>query len=91
MVEYVGLDVSKEETAYCVMTGEGRVLAKGKAASDPDALFGALKAHCLYPERIVVETGTLSHWLVRGEWRGGGRHAHNCHAVRDPNGRADIR
>ncbi len=66
MVEYVGLDVSKEETAYCVMTGEGRVLAKGKAASDPDALFEALKAHCLYPERIVVETGTLSHWLVRG-------------------------
>jgi transposase len=66
MVEYVGLDVSKEETTYCVKSGEGRVLARGKAASDPDALFEAMKEHCLYPERIVVETGTLSHWLVRG-------------------------
>jgi transposase len=66
MVEYVGLDVSKEETAYCVKAGDGRVLAQGKAASDPEALFEALKEHCGYPERIVVETGTLSHWLVRG-------------------------
>ncbi len=66
MTEYVGLDVSKEETAYCVKAGDGRVLARGKASSDPEALFEALKEHCLYPERIVVETGTLSHWLVRG-------------------------
>ncbi len=31
-VEYVGLDVSKEETAYCVKSGDGRVLARGEAA-----------------------------------------------------------
>ena len=55
MVEYVGLDVSKEETAYCVMTEDGQVLARGKAASDPEALFAALKEHGLYPKRIVVE------------------------------------
>ena len=66
IVEYVGLDVSKEETAYCVKGSDGKVLARGKAASDPQALFEALREHCLYPERIVVETGTLSHWLVRG-------------------------
>ena len=66
MVEYVGLDVSKEETAYCVMDRAGKVLARGKAATDPGALFEALKEHCLCPERIVLETGTLSHWLVRG-------------------------
>jgi transposase len=28
-------------------------------------LFEALKAHCLCPERIVLETGTLSGWLAR--------------------------
>ena len=65
MGEYVGLDVSKEETAFCVKDEGGRVLARGKAVSNPDALFEVLKAHCLCPERIVLETGTLSAWLAR--------------------------
>ncbi len=65
MVEYVGLDVSKEATAYCVRDEKGKILAQGKVSSDPDALFGVIKAHCLFPERIVLETGTLSHWLAR--------------------------
>ena len=65
MVEYVGLDVSKEETAFCVKDEDGKVLARGKAASDPEALFEALREPCLWPERIVMETGTLSAWLTR--------------------------
>jgi transposase len=65
MVEYVGLDVSKEATAYCVKDEAGKVLSRGKVASDPDALFEVLKEHTLCPERIVLETGTLSHWLCR--------------------------
>ena len=65
MVEYDGLDVSKEATAYCVKDEKGKVLARGKVASDPDALFEVLKEHCLCPERIVLETGGLSNWLAR--------------------------
>lgn len=65
MNEYVGLDVSKEETSFCVKDAEGRVLARGRAATDPDALFEALRADCLCPERIVLETGSMSHWLSR--------------------------
>ncbi len=65
MVEYVGFDVSKEETAFCVKDEDGRVLARGKVATDADALFEALKEHCLCPERMVMETGTLCHWLAR--------------------------
>ncbi len=65
MSEYVGFDVSKEETAFCVVDEKGRMLSHGKAASDPDALFNALKRCCCFPERIVLETGTLSNWLVR--------------------------
>ena len=65
MVEYVGLDVSKEATAYCVRDEAGKVLARGKVASDADAVFEVLKEHCLCPERIVLETGTLSNWLAR--------------------------
>ncbi len=58
MVEYVGFDVSKEATAFCVMDAAGKVLARGKAASDPGALFEVLRGPCLCPERIVLETGT---------------------------------
>ena len=58
MAEYVGLDVSKKETAFCVMDEDGKVLARGKVATDPDALFEVLKEHCLCPERIVMETAT---------------------------------
>lgn len=66
MVEYVGFDVSKEETAFCVKDAAGKILARGKVATDPEALFEALREHCLCPARIVLETGTLSGWLARG-------------------------
>ena len=59
MSEYVGFDVSKEETAFCVKDKDGKVLARGKVATDPQALFEVLKEHCLCPERVVMETGTL--------------------------------
>ena len=65
MGEYVGLDVSKEETSFCVKDEAGKVLARGKVASDPEALFEVLREHCPCPERIVLETGTLSFWLAR--------------------------
>ena len=65
MSEYVGFDVSKEETAFCVKDKDGKVLACGKVATDPQALFEVLKEHCLCPERVVMETGTLCHWLAR--------------------------
>ena len=65
MGEYAGFDVSKEATAFCVMDAAGKVLARGKVASDPEALFEMLREHCPCPERIVLETGTMSGWLAR--------------------------
>ena len=65
MDEYVGFDVSKEETSFCVMDAGGKILAQGKALSDPGSLFEALREHTLCPARIVLETGTLSGWLAR--------------------------
>ena len=65
MAEYVGFDVSKEETAFCIKNKDGAVLARGKTLSDPKALFHALKKHTLCPERIVLEAGTMSAWLAR--------------------------
>jgi transposase len=65
MREYVGFDVSKEETSFCVKDISGKILARGTVATDPEALFDALKEHCAWPARIVLETGTLSGWLSR--------------------------
>ena len=65
MEEYVGFDVSKEETAFCVKDAAGKILSQGKALSDPRSLFEALREHTLCPVRIVLETGTLSGWLAR--------------------------
>ncbi len=65
MVEYVGLDVSKEETAFCVKDKDGKVLAFGKVATDPEALFEVLGEPCPCPARVVMETGTLSGRLAR--------------------------
>ncbi len=55
-------------------------------ASDPVALFEVLREHCLCPERIVLETGTLSFWLARalaraGPAGGAHRRAARAHAV----------
>ena len=66
MEEYIGLDVSKEETSFCVMDKAGKILSSGKAFSDPESLFHILKEKTLCPGRIVLETGTLSNWLARG-------------------------
>jgi hypothetical protein len=60
MREKVGFDVSKKETAFCVKDVTGKVWARGKVATDPAALFEALRDHCACPARIVLETGTLS-------------------------------
>ncbi len=54
-MECVGFDVPKEETAFCVKDGSGKVLARGKVPMDPAALFAVLKEPCLCPARILLK------------------------------------
>lgn len=65
MQEYVGLDVSLEETSICVMDGAGRVLQRGQTASEPEAIAAYLRRHAPQASRIVLESGQLSIWLTR--------------------------
>ena len=44
---------------------DGKVLSTGKVPTTPVALFVMLSEHCRCPERIVLETGTMSNWLAR--------------------------
>ncbi len=64
MSEYVGLDVSKKETSFCIVDEAGKVLCRGAIDSTPDAIFEMLSHRTLCPSRIVLETGTLSNWLT---------------------------
>jgi transposase len=42
MSEYVGLDVSMEETSVCVMNAAGEMLWEGKVQTEPGALVRVL-------------------------------------------------
>lgn len=66
MTYYAGLDVSLEETAICVVDGDGRIVKELRAPSDPEALSKALKGVALPLERIGLEACSLTAWLHDG-------------------------
>jgi transposase len=63
MVEYVGLDVSMEETSVCVMDAAGEIVWEGKVATEPGALMRAVRRHARAAMKVGMETGPLSTWL----------------------------
>lgn len=66
MNEYVGLDASLEVTHFCIVDETGAVVARGRAATEPEAIAAALRERSNGQiERVVHETGGLAHWLQR--------------------------
>src|ERR671920_736666 len=66
MKQYVGLDVSQDQTSICVVDESGRVLWQGKCASTPEAIAATLGSQAPQAERIGLESGPLSIWLCHG-------------------------
>ena len=66
MTLYVALDVSLEKTAVCVMDAEGAPIVERAVPSEAFAIAELLTALPERPERIGLEAGPLSEWLVRG-------------------------
>jgi len=66
MKQYVGLDVSLEETSVCVLDGNGRVVFRGRVASEPAAIVRLIRGRVPDCERVVLESGPLSTWLWHG-------------------------
>ena len=66
MKQYVGLDVSQDQTSICVVDESGRVLWQGKCASTPEAIAATLSSKAPQAERIGLESGPLSIWLCHG-------------------------
>jgi transposase len=66
MKYYIGLDVSLELTAVCVVNGDGEVIVEAKVLSEPDAVAAHLQALKIDIDRVGLEAGPLSQWLHAG-------------------------
>jgi transposase len=62
MEQYVGLDVSLEQTSICVVDGSGKALWQGKCASTSEALAAVIRAKAPGVVRVGLESGPLSSW-----------------------------
>ena len=62
MEQYVGLDVSQEQTSVCVVDGDGKVIWEGKCTSTPEAIAATLRTRAPEAVRIGLESGPLSAW-----------------------------
>jgi transposase len=63
MGQYVGLDVSMEETKLHVLDESGSRVWRGKCASEPKALAAVIRKHAPQAARVGLETGPLTTWL----------------------------
>jgi transposase len=63
MNQYVGLDVSQDQTSICVVNERGRVLWQGRCATAPEVIAATLRTWAPQAERIGLESGPLSIWL----------------------------
>lgn len=61
--QYVGLDVSLEQTSICVIDDAGTVLWRGKCRSTPESIHAVIEKQAPKAARIGLETGQLSTWL----------------------------
>src|SRR3954468_10528574 len=66
MSYFVGLDVSLDETAICIVDNTGVIFREGKADTEPEAIATWLKAAEVPIERLGLEAGPLSPWLCEG-------------------------
>lgn len=60
---FVGLDVSPEKTAICVISEDGKIVREVQAASEPDARTRWIKELDETIAAVGLEAGPLSQWL----------------------------
>ena len=63
MSEYVGLDVSLEETSVCVLDASGAVIWEGNVESEPAAIAQMIGQRAPQAVKVGLETGPTSTWL----------------------------
>ena len=63
MEQYVGLDVSLQETSICVVDDSGEILCEDSVISEPEAIAAFIKTKAPHAKRIGLETGPTTTWL----------------------------
>ncbi|PYF09243.1 transposase [Rhodobacter viridis] len=63
---FVGLDVSLEKTAICMISEHGKIMKEAQVASEPEALLRWLCRQDGTIAAVGLEAGPLSQWLHRG-------------------------
>ena len=63
---FVGLDVSLEKTAVCVISEHGKIVKEAQVASEPEALLRWISDQDGAISAVGLEAGPLSQWLHRG-------------------------
>ena len=64
MKHYVGLDISMKETFICIEDETGKIVAQGKTKTEPELIAQYLKKIEVEIDKVGLESGSLSHWLV---------------------------
>src|SRR4051812_35733173 len=64
MAHFAGLDVSVKETSVCVVDDAGKVILEQKVPTEPADIIALLTSLDVTYNRIGIEAGPLSQWLV---------------------------
>lgn len=65
MKYYSGLDVSMKTTSICVIDQNGSIVFEETVVTDPACITNTLKATGFPLEKVALESGAISHWLVQ--------------------------
>lgn len=65
MRHYVGLDVSMKETFVCIENEQGKVINQGAVKTDPEKIAQYVQKFQISIDKVGIESGSLSHWLVK--------------------------
>jgi transposase len=66
MKYYSGLDVAMKDTFICIVDEEGNKVYETKASSTPAAIFKSLEISGFQIEKVGIETGSLTRFLIKG-------------------------
>ena len=62
---YTGLDVSMEQTDIATVNDKGKIVFEASIKTDPQSIDAALKQAGFPIQKMSLESGSWSHWLVK--------------------------
>ncbi len=65
MQYFVGLDVAMSTSAICVVNEKGKIICESMIPTNPRVIHEYLESKKLKIEKIALESGSLSHFLVK--------------------------